>query len=375
MLSELDNLLRHLEKTLDPRKEAEIEELHRNALSWERVPRLPLIMHYPFPADAAFHPFPHGQIFGDIEKMLFNELVHAFGTSILLREQVGDDLPCTIRPNFGTVLVASLFGAQVEQVDNHWPWVRHFDQLEQFRDILAQNPADIQKGWCPRVTECYEKYHAILSGYPTLRQIVKIVLPDLQGPLDTADLLRGSAIYTDFYEHPDMLVGILDRLADAQIALANNFRQRTMDGPAGYTHQHATMIRGQILIRNDSAVMISPQMYREQIAAHDARILQSLNGGGIHSCGKIEHNAESILSLPGIKTLDLGQPEMNDIDKIYRLASKEKIALVRISVARDDLISGRVMERFPTGVSLSYSASSLTAARQIMNDYRRATDS
>lgn len=373
MLPELKKLLRRLEDTRDPQEEEEIESLHCRALNWEKVPRLPIVMRYPFPANMPFHPFPHGQIFADIEKMLFNELVYAFGTSILLREQVGDDLPLSIRPNFGTVLVASLFGARIEQVDDHWPWVRHFDTFDEFRAILDKNPRDIHQGWCPRVIECYERYHDILSAYPILRRLVKIVLPDLQGPLDTADLLRGSEIYSDFYEHPDILNEILSWLADAQVFLAESFRPFTSDGPEGHTHQHAVMIRGNILIRNDSAVMISPAMYREQVAGHDARVLRALQGGGIHSCGKIEHNAATILSIPDLKTFDLGQPGMNAIDKIYTLANGRKIALARISVPEEELTSGRVMERFPTGISLAHTASSPADARRIMDAYRRAT--
>lgn len=373
MLNELKMLLQHLEDTLDPQKEEEIESLHRRALNWEKVPRLPLILHYPFPVNMPFQPFPHGQIFSNIEKMLFNELAYSFRTSILLREHVGDDLPCTIRPNFGTVLVASLFGAKVEQSEDHWPWVRHFDTFEEFSGVLDQNLQELQQKWPPRVTKCYEMYHDILSGYPTLRRIVKIVLPDLQGPLDTADLLRGSAIYTDFYEYPNILNKILSRLADAQIALARHFSLYTTDGPEGYTHQHATMIRGHILIRDDSAVMISPQMYREQVAGHDARILKTLNGGGIHSCGKIEHNIDAMLSLPEMHTFNMGQPEMNDLDKTYRLARERKIALVQVSVSEEEITSGRVMERFSTGISLSHTAPSLSDAQRIMDAYKRAT--
>ena len=66
-----------------------------------------------------------GGCFDDAEKMLFNELVCAFDTSIALRDRVGDDLPLTIRANFGTVLIASMFGAAAEQIGDNPPWIRH----------------------------------------------------------------------------------------------------------------------------------------------------------------------------------------------------------------------------------------------------------
>ena len=124
----LKALLEHLSVTLDAARQAEIEDLHRRALSWLPVRRLPLVMSYPLPDDAPFKPFPHREVFGDPEKMLFNELAYAFNTSIACRDRLDDDLPCTIRANFGTVLIASKFGAQVGQFDDNPPWIMHPDE-------------------------------------------------------------------------------------------------------------------------------------------------------------------------------------------------------------------------------------------------------
>ncbi len=54
---------------------------------------------------------------------MFNELVYAFDTSIAMRDRVDDDLPLTVRANFGTVLIASMCGADVEQLGDSPPWV------------------------------------------------------------------------------------------------------------------------------------------------------------------------------------------------------------------------------------------------------------
>ena len=92
MNDQLKRLLDHLAATLDPRHQAEIELLHRKALRWEPVPRLPLVLAYPIPVDVPFQPYPHSQVFDNPEKMLFNELVHAFRTSIAYRDRIDDDL-------------------------------------------------------------------------------------------------------------------------------------------------------------------------------------------------------------------------------------------------------------------------------------------
>ncbi len=121
MLENLERLLDHLAATLEESRQVEIDHAI-GALDFEPVDRPPWILCSPLPDDAPFKPYPHGAIFDNPEKMLFNELVHAFDTSIALRNRVGDDLPATVRANFGTVLIASMFGAPVEQIGDNPPW-------------------------------------------------------------------------------------------------------------------------------------------------------------------------------------------------------------------------------------------------------------
>ena len=374
MNNRLTELLDHLEATLTPEREAEIEDLHRRALSWEPVKRLPLVLSYPA-LPGRWVPYPHAEALADAEKMLFNELVSAWGTSITHRETVGDDLPCTIRANFGCVLIASLFGARIEQVEDNPPWVRNFETRAEFVAALQRDPLDFTQGWCPRVVERYEFYRAALAPYPGLAGVIKLVLPDLQGPMDTVELLRGSELYVDLYQDTALLADALAKAAAAQIGLARYLSRYVNDGPPGWTHQHGFLVRGPILIRIDSAIMLSPRMYREQIAPYDEPVLRELGGGGLHSCGDISLNGPAYLDVPSVQCLDLGQPEMNDLDKLYALAQERRISLLRISAKEDELTSGSVLRRFPTGVSLLHAAKSLDDARRIMDAYLNAAHS
>ena len=97
----LYELLNVLDGQLDSEKQIKAEECHQKALNWEQLEKLPLVLAFPYPEQARFRPFPHREVFDDPEKMLFNELVHAFDTSILLHSEINDDLPYTIRANFG----------------------------------------------------------------------------------------------------------------------------------------------------------------------------------------------------------------------------------------------------------------------------------
>jgi hypothetical protein len=372
MNQRLKELLEHLSATLTIEREAEIEALHCRALSWEPVERLPLVLNYP-PPPGRFQPYPHREVRDDPEKMLFNELVSAYSASITHRELVGDDLPCTVRANFGVGIIASLFGAHIEQVEDNPPWVHPHATPEEFWSAMERDPLDFTPGWASRVTERYAFYREALAGYPKLPTIIKLVLPDLQGPMDTLELLRGSDVFLDLCTEPERVRKALETIATAQIGFARHLTPWLTDGPDGWSHQHGFLLRGHILVRADTAIMLSPQMYRAQVKPHDERVLQELGGGGLHSCGKIDHLAADFLTLASGQCLDLGQPQLNNLDALYRLARERHVPLVRVSVSEAELTSGAVLKRFPTGVSLRHTVPSLNDARRVMAAYRRAS--
>jgi len=352
MLDPLKRLLDHLSAILDGERQAEIDERYRLALDFETVDRPPCVVYGPLPGDATFKPYPPGECFGDVEKMLFNELAYTFDTSIALRDRIDDDLPLTVRANFGTVLVASVFGAKVEQTGDNPPWVRHDAEHPSLEQVASTDPTDLLRGWIPRVVETLQFYAETLSLWPRLKDLIRIVLPDLQGPFDNLELIGGSEVFLQMATEPERLDRALQTLSTAQVNLAKYLAPWITDGPEGYCHQHAVGLKGNILLRNDSCIMVSAERYREQIAPHDEYVLRELGGGGIHSCGRIGHLVDEFLALASLRSLDFGQSEMNDVDGIYRKATEKKIALIRVAVSRNELESGRAAERFPTGVVL-----------------------
>ncbi|MDW8310977.1 MAG: hypothetical protein RMK20_16515, partial [Verrucomicrobiales bacterium] len=317
------------------------------------MPRLPVVITHPLPPDARFKPFPHREVFNDPAKMLFNELAYAFDTSPACRDRLNDDLPCTVRANFGTVLIAAMFGARVEQFDDNPPWVMHPDgRGVSLETVLEQDPLDFSRGWCPRVIETYAFFRETLRGWPQLEALIKVVLPDLQSPFDNLELIVGSSVFEDLLARAQRVGAALARVAQAQVGFARRLAEFVTDGPEGFAHQHATMIRGRILLRNDSVILMSPALYRDVIAPHDEFVLRELGGGGIHCCGNVARHAAAFLERAGLECFDFGQSELNDVDAIYRLAQERRVALIRVAVSEAALCSGEILRRFPTGVSL-----------------------
>ena len=375
MNQHLKALLDHLSATLDATRQVEIEELHRRALSWLPVRRLPVVMSYPLPADARYKPFPHREVFGDPEKMLFNELTYAFNTSIACRDRLADDLPCTVRANFGTVLIASQFGAEVGQFDDNPPWIMNRDEKDvSLEAVVASDPLDFSQGWCPRVIEMYEYFQDTLHAWPGLQRLIKVVLPDMQSPFDNLELIVGSSVFVEMRTQPALVSRALHAVALAQVGFARRLAPFVTDGPDGFAHQHATMIRGRILLRDDSAILMSPAMYRDQIAPHDEFVLRKLGGGGIHCCGKVDLHAKAFLERDALQSFDFGQSEQNDVLAFHQLANERPIGLVRVAATEQELCSGEILQRFPTGVSLIHRAESFESAQRVMNGYLRGVE-
>ncbi|MBN1418133.1 MAG: hypothetical protein JXP34_05115 [Planctomycetes bacterium] len=373
MDADLERLLEHLERTIDPARVREIDDLHRRALSWEPVARLPLTLAFPIPDDAPFRPFAHHRALDDPAAMLANELTCAFGTSIALRDRIDDDLPPSVRANLGTGIIASLFGARIERTGDNPPWVRPFDTRRAFEAAIDRDPLEGGRGLGPAVLEHYAFFREALAPYPTLRESVRIVLPDLQGPFDTVGMLRGGEIFTDLADDPALVERALSAAARAQVGFARRLAPHLSDGPDGFAHQHAVMIAGRILIRDDAAILIPPAMYRDIVAPHDEEVFRASDGGGIHACERIDRHAEAFLALPSIRCIDLGEPHRNDLDALYARARERRVAIVRARVPEEDIVTGRVCDRFPTGVTLVHEAASLAGAARILAAYRAAT--
>ncbi len=136
---------------------------------------------------------------------------------------------------------------------------------------------------------------------------------------------------------------------------------------------HRWRSASRILIRNDSSILISPDTYRQHVAPCDERVLQECGGGGIHSCGDCSHVIDEFLKLPSIQSIDLGQPELLDVDAIYEKTSNEQVALIGVTISREEVESGSAFDRFPTGVVLRYRADSFEEACEVGQDLSKST--
>lgn len=71
------------------------------------------------------------------------------------------------------------------------------------------------------------------------------------------------------------------------------------------------------MLRNDSAMNLSPAMYAAFGLPYDQRLLDEFSGGAIHFCGRGDHFIALIGGLRGLYGVNLSQPELNDMEVVY----------------------------------------------------------
>jgi uroporphyrinogen-III decarboxylase len=99
--------------------------------------------------------------------------------------------------------------------------------------------------------------------------------------------------------------------------------------------------RGSILLRNDSAMNLSPELYREFSVPYDALLLERFGGGAVHFCGRGDHYIAALSEIKGLYGVQMTQPSYNDMEVIYRHTVDKGIKLLAFDRARAEQDSVR----------------------------------
>lgn len=240
-----------------------------------------------------------------------------------------------IRANYGTGILSSVFGADVFMMpreNNTLPTTRTMSE-ENIRKVVEKGVPDLYTGLGKNVFEFAEFLSEALMPYPKIREFVRVYHPDLQGPLDICELLWGGEFFYALYDDPDFVHSFLSLITDTY----ERFMKKWFTFfPANDINPHWSHVyfRGKILIRNDSAMNLSPDLYDEFARPYDKKLLDAFDGGMVHFCGKGDHYIQSLCSIDSLYGINMSQPELNDMEKIYQNTVDKKIKIIGFNVQR-----------------------------------------
>ena len=244
---------------------------------------------------------------------------------------------------YGTGILSSILGAEIYVVPrelNTPPTTRVLGSTDRIREMLDRGMPDLETGFGKRVFECGEIFAEVLSKYPKIWEYVTIFHPDLQGPLDIAELLWGGEMFYAMYDEPELVHGVLSLITDTFTAVLERWRKIlpfTSDVNTYRFYHH----RGSITLRCDSAMNLSPELYKEYAVPYDTRLFQHFGGGAMHFCGRGDHYIEELSKTPGLTGINLAQPHLNDMETIYRNTVDKGIHILGLGTMQAQQDKGR----------------------------------
>ena len=224
-----------------------------------------------------------------------------------------------VRCNYGTSIIPLLFGVELFVMDeetNTLPTSHPLHDIDAIRRLVDAGVPDIRQRYMAQTLEMGEFYAEIGVRYPKIAQYVQVYHPDLQGPMDIVEVIWGSSVFYSLYDQPDLVKGMLEVVTQTYIACMRAwieiipFRER---GNAHWGLYH----KGNIMLRDDSAMNLSPPMVEAFIRPYDQRLLNEFGGGAIHYCGKGDHYAPILAQMDNLYAVNLSQPEYNDMEVIF----------------------------------------------------------
>lgn len=326
----LEPYLDDLESRIDPAVEAQLYEEWRRFADgkWRGSifsPRRPV----PAPPRIAWPEVTVNAAFEDLETMALQQLRQCSDALAA----GGGHLLC-MRANYSTAILPSLFGARLFMMAEETRTLPTSIPVEGGRDairaLLDRGVPEPRAGLGARVLDAGALFKDILGRYPKLGRWVQLYHPDLQGPIDVCELIRGSELFYDLVDDPRLIEELLDLVTETYIAFLRAWHR--IAPPRGRHSVHWCMLHeGHIMLRNDSSMNLSPEMYRHFVLPRDARLFATFGGGALHFCGRGDHYIADAAQIHDLHALAMSEPDRNDMELIFRHTVDREIRLLGFS--------------------------------------------
>lgn len=360
-MEQLQKLLAYLESIIDIDHYNNAIEHQKKTMRFEENGSLCVRITYPI---EEFKPFSMEEAHADMAKMMYNELLASISTF-----EIKDSSMAMLRANYGVGTLPSAFGAKSFIVNGNMPWVEHLSK-DEIKAVIAKGVPDWKTGFGQKVIETYEFYREMLSKYPKCNEAIRLFHPDFQGPLDVAHLLWGADIYMDMYDEPELVHDLMKLVTETYIDRMKKVKPYLNDEIDGFNFHWCHLYPGDILLRNDSAVNLSSDMYKEFSMQYDDMIFDVFGKASMHFCGRADQwifdmaRSENILGLNfghmpnvvfGQEYLDFLKPEVFD----------KKKPVISYTLTAEDF-EAMDFEKYHTGISYNLSANSRKEAEELL---------
>lgn len=311
MIGDLDQYLQDIEERIDPIEEERIYKDWVNFANGD-IPEdiFKVAPRAPKPSKLTWKNVNINDAIADETLMLYSVYK---GCSTMLEK--GDNKIMTVRPNYGVgILPNAMANVKFFKMKTMLPNVHPLEGgIEDVEKIVDAPLPDIYQNVGVHVFSIGKKFMEIKAKYPKIGKYILFDHPDTQGPMDVADLMWGSDIFFELYENSELVHEFLQKITDYYIKFLDEWF-RIVPNNTGYHTVYGRLVKGKVLIRNDSAINISPDFFLEFVKPYDEQILEHFNGGAVHFCGRGDHFMPIFKEYKGLTGVDMSQPHLNNME-------------------------------------------------------------
>ncbi|MCM8771889.1 MAG: hypothetical protein NC922_02250 [Candidatus Omnitrophica bacterium] len=297
---------------------------------WEnKKTYLPIILNKIDDEVKNFPDFNMKEAFYDPEKMLYMQLKGL----VSFISKYSDAVP-SVRFNFGTGFIPSVFGLESEIFEDKMPWLKKHLSKEEIKGFQYEDFEEIEElGLMKKVKDYFTVYKNYLS------EEIKIYLPDTQGPFNIAHLIRGNEIFIDIYDDIEFFKFLLELTTFVYIKITEKLKKLIKENlKMSYHSGYYFIAKGGIRICEDSTTLLSPK-HIEVVLTYTQKCLKYFGGGWIHYCGETNHFFDAVIEIPELTGINLGivHPEKLDEKKLFRkINNKNKVYMGSIPRKKDE---------------------------------------
>lgn len=241
----------------------------------------------------------------------------------------------TVRANYGCGIMPTLFGAELFVMEEKLDTLQTSKPMgaDAMQGLVEKGIPGLQAGLGKNVFAAGERLAEIAAQYPKIGKYVHICHPDMQGPMDLCELLWGSEIFIDLIDKPGLVHQVLGVLTETYVRFMRAWEGVVGTNGKDWAVHWSLMHRGKIMIRSDSGMNLSGEMYDEFIRSYDQHLLNELGGGAVHFCGRGSHYIRSACGMDGLYAVNVSQPHLNEMETIYRNTVDKGIKLLGLDRA------------------------------------------
>ena len=218
------------------------------------------------------------------------------------------------------------------------------DRVAAIQAAVDHGVPDLDAGQGGDVFRTAERFLEVLEQWPVLKRWVTLYHPDTQGPMDNAELAWGSDIFLAFYDTPDLVHAFIELMTEHYLAFMRRW-QKLVPPDREHMPHWGMVVKGQIVLRDDSLMNLSPEIYVDFVRDREARCLRELGGGLVHFCGRGDHFIEALSAMQadGLTAINMSQPELNNMETILTHTVDRGLNVTRFDaeVAASLVASGR----------------------------------